>query len=258
MKGLGSKLLTEKQIKSEINSYKNRILNYVGRLSPVITEAKYSGKKILFEGAQGILLDVDHGTYPFVTSSNTMPSAASTGTGFPMKNLGFILGIVKAYNTRVGSGPFPSELKNAIGQKLGKIGNEFGTVTGRQRRCGWFDSVITKHSVEISGMDGIALTKLDVLDSFKEVKICVGYKVNGKRIDYFPSSESMQNSLKPIYEIHEGWQKSTQGAKSWSDLPALAIKYVRRIEELLKVQVSLLSTSPRREDTILVKDPFID
>ena len=211
----------------------------------------------MFEGAQGVLLDVDHGTYPFVTSSNTLPGAASIGTGVPTKDLGYILGIVKAYTTRVGSGPFPSELSDSTGQKLGEIGNEFGTVTGRQRRCGWFDAIITKHSIDISGIDGIALTKLDVLDSFKEIKICIGYKINGKIINYFPVSEIQQRNLKPVYEIHKGWQENTQGARSWSDLPALAIKYVRRIEELLGIQVSLLSTSPRREDTILVKDPFI-
>ena len=209
-----------------------------------------------FEGAQGVLLDIDHGTYPFVTSSNTLPSAASSGSGMSIKDIGYILGIVKAYTTRVGSGPFPSELSNSIGQKLGQIGNEFGTVTGRQRRCGWFDSVITRHSMEVAGIDGIALTKLDVLDSFKEIKICVGYKLNNKKIDYFPLSESDQRVIKPIYETHKGWMESTQGAKSWTDLPALAIKYVRRIEDLLQTQVSLLSTSPRREDTSLVRYPF--
>ena len=203
-------------------------------------------------------MDIDHGTYPYVTSSNTLPSAASSGSGMSVKDIGYILGIVKAYTTRVGSGPFPSELSNSIGQKLGQIGNEFGTVTGRQRRCGWFDSVITRHSMEVAGIDGIALTKLDVLDSFKEIKICIGYKLYNKKIDYFPLSESDQRIVKPIYETHKGWMESTQGAKSWTDLPALAIKYVRRIEELLQTQVSLLSTSPRREDTILVKNPFID
>ncbi len=258
LKGLGSDLLTANEIFKEINIYKSKILKFVGRVSPIINEAKLSGKKILFEGAQGVLLDVDHGTYPFVTSSNTLPGTASTGSGVPLRSLGFILGIVKAYCTRVGSGPFPTELNNNIGRKLGEIGNEFGTVTGRQRRCGWFDAIITKHSADISGMNGIALTKLDVLDTFKEVKICIGYKLNGKKIDYFPSSESMQSSLEPIYETHKGWMESTQGAQSWSDLPALAIKYVRRIEELLGTQVSLLSTSPKREDTILVQDPFID
>ena len=203
------------------------------------------------------MLDVDHGTYPFVTSSNTLPSAASSGTGMPTKEIGYILGIVKAYTTRVGSGPFPTELSDSIGKKLGEIGNEFGTVTGRQRRCGWFDSVITRHSMEVSGIDGIALTKLDVLDNFEEIKICIGYKLENKQIDYFPLSELDQKNIKPIYERHKGWMTSTQGAKTWSDLPALAIKYVRRIEELLATQVSLLSTSPRREDTILVKNPFI-
>ncbi len=258
LKGLGSKLLTANDIVKEINSYKKKILKYVGRVAPLINNARVSGKKILFEGAQGVLLDIDHGTYPFVTSSNTVPGTASTGSGVPLKSLGFILGIVKAYNTRVGSGPFPSELNDKIGRKLGEIGNEFGTVTGRQRRCGWFDAIITKHSADISGMNGIALTKLDVLDTFEEVKICIGYKLNGVKIDYFPSSETMQSSLEPIYETHKGWMESTQGAKSWTDLPALAIKYVRRIEELLETQVSILSTSPKREDTILVKDPFID
>ena len=256
--GLNSKPLTVVNIMDEINVYKKKILGYVDRTFPILQKAKKESKKILFEGAQGILLDVDHGTYPFVTSSNTLPSAASIGTGMPIKSLGFILGIVKAYTTRVGSGPFPSELSNSIGTRLGEIGNEFGTVTGRKRRCGWFDSVITKHSIDISGVDGIALTKLDVLDSFKEIKICVGYKLRNKRINYFPSSEIDQRDIKPILETHSGWMENTQGAKSWTDLPALAIKYVRRIEELLATQVSLLSTSPKREDTILVKNPFID
>ena len=255
--GLNSKLLTEKEINDEIDSYKKQILKYVDRTSKTLREAKRLGKKILFEGAQGVLLDIDHGTYPFVTSSNTLPSAASSGSGMSIKDIGYILGIVKAYTTRAASGPFPSELSNSIGQNLGQIGNEFGTVTGRQRRCGWFDSVITRHSMEVAGIDGIALTKLDVLDSFKEIKICIGYKLNNKKIDYFPLSESDQRAIKPIYETHKGWMESTQGARSWTDLPALAIKYVRRIEELLQTQVSLLSTSPRREDTILVRNPFI-
>ena len=255
--GLNSKLLTQKEIYDEINSYKKEIMRYVDRTSKILREAKSLGKKILFEGAQGVLLDIDHGTYPYVTSSNTLPSAASSGTGMPVKEIGYILGIVKAYTTRVGGGPFPSELSNVIGQKLGRIGNEFGTVTGRQRRCGWFDSVLTRHSMEVAGIDGIALTKLDVLDSFKEIKICIGYKLNNTKIDYLPLSESDQKLVKPIYETHKGWMESTQGAKSWTDLPALAIKYVRRIEELLQTQVSLLSTSPKREDTILVKNPFI-
>ncbi len=255
--GLNAKQIKEKEIFEEINSYKREIIKYVDRIFPIFEDAKQNGKKILFEGAQGILLDVDHGTYPFVTSSNTLPSAASSGTGISTKKLGFILGIVKAYTTRVGSGPFPSELRDKIGEKLGKIGNEFGTVTGRQRRCGWFDSIITKHSIDISGVDGIALTKLDVLDSFKEIRICIGYKLKNKRINYFPLSEYEQKQVEPIYETHKGWMQPTKGARSWSHLPPLAIKYVRRIEELLQTQVSILSTSPKREDTILVKDPFI-
>ena len=258
LSGLKSKLLTFDEIISEINTFKNRIFKYVQRTSPILNKARAEGKKILFEGAQGILLDIDHGTYPFVTSSNTLPSSASSGSGVSIKQIGFILGIVKAYTTRVGSGPFPSELKCDIGKKLGTIGNEFGTVTGRERRCGWFDAVIVKHSIEVSGMDGIALTKLDVLDTFDQIKICTGYKLNGKKINYFPHSESDQKKIEPIYEVHEGWVESTQRARSWSELPALAIKFVRRIEEVLETPVSILSTSPRREDTILVKNPFSD
>ncbi len=258
LSGLKSKLLTFDEILSEINTFKNKIFKYVQRTSPILNKARAEGKKILFEGAQGILLDIDHGTYPFVTSSNTLPSSASSGSGVSIKQIGFILGIVKAYTTRVGSGPFPSELKCDIGKKLGTIGNEFGTVTGRERRCGWFDAVIVKHSIEVSGMDGIALTKLDVLDTFDQIKICTGYKLNGKKINYFPHSESDQKKIEPIYEVHEGWVESTQRARSWSELPALAIKFVRRIEEVLETPISILSTSPRREDTILVKNPFSD
>ena len=258
LSGLKSKLLSYDEIIEEINSFKNKILKYVQRTQPILKKAKLDRKKILFEGAQGILLDVDHGTYPFVTSSNTVPSNASTGSGVSVKQIGYILGIVKAYTTRVGSGPFPSELKCEVGKKLGTIGNEFGTVTGRERRCGWFDAIIVKHSIEVSGMDGIALTKLDVLDTFKEIKLCIGYELNGKKIDYFPYTESEQKNLVPLYEVHKGWMSSTQRAKSWSELPAQAIKFVRRIEELLETPVSILSTSPRREDTILVKNPFSD
>ena len=258
LSGLKSKLLSFDETMKEINSFKDKIIKYVQRTAPVLRKAKIDRKKILFEGAQGILLDIDHGTYPFVTSSNTVPSNASTGSGVSIKQIGFILGIVKAYTTRVGSGPFPSELTCSVGKKLGTIGNEFGTVTGRERRCGWFDAMIVKHSIEVSGMDGIALTKLDVLDTFKEIKICMGYKLDGKKIDYFPYSEYEQKKLEPIYEVHKGWMESTQRAKSWSELPALAIKFVRRIEELLETPVSILSTSPRREDTILVRNPFSD
>ena len=256
--GLNAKLIKVEDIMKEIKLYKKKILNFVGRIQPIFNKAKIDGKKILFEGAQGVLLDVDHGTYPYVTSSNTLPSSASTGTGVSVKQLGFLLGIVKSYTTRVGGGPFPSEQKNTIGEKLGDIGNEFGTVTGRQRRCGWFDAVIVKHSLDTSGIDGIALTKLDVLDDFDEIKICTGYKLDGKRIDYFPNMDFEQANIKPIYETHKGWKENTQGARNWSQLPPLAIKYVRRIEELLKTPVVILSTSPKREDTITVKDPFID
>ncbi len=258
LSGLKSKLLNPEEVLNEIKIYKNKILKFVRRITPILVKAKTSGKKILFEGAQGVLLDIDHGTYPYVTSSNTVASSASTGVGVPVKQIGFILGIVKAYTTRVGSGPFPSELRNTVGEKLGNIGKEFGTVTGRQRRCGWFDALIVRHSIYVSGIDGIALTKLDVLDSFKEIKICIGYRLNGKKINYFPSSEFEQNNVEPVYETHRGWMENTQGAKTWSELPALAIKYVRRIEELLGTQVVILSTSPDREDTILVKNPFVD
>ena len=258
LKGLDAKSITIKEVFDELSLVKSKILKYCQRIAPILNDAKINRKKILFEGAQGVMLDIDHGTYPFVTSSNTVSGSASIGTGISIKQIGFILGIVKAYTTRVGSGPFPTELDNEIGNKLGKIGNEFGTVTGRKRRCGWFDSILTKYSLDISGVDGIALTKLDVLDEFSEIKICIGYKLFGKKIDYFPASEFEQNKLKPIYENHQGWKESTKGAKSWTELPALAIKYVRRIEELIGVQVSILSTSPKREDTILVKDPFID
>ncbi len=258
LRGLNSPEIKNDEVFDELKQVSKILLNYSKRLTPILDEAKKKQKKILFEGAQGVMLDVDHGTYPYVTSSNTISAAASVGSGVSVKQLGFILGIVKAYTTRVGSGPFPSELNNKTGQKLGEIGKEFGTVTGRKRRCGWFDAILTKYSLEISGSNGIALTKLDVLDGFKEIKICIGYKLFGKKIEYFPLSEYEQKNLIPVYEKHKGWLSSTKGARSWSELPALAIKYVRRIEELINNQVSILSTSPSREDTILVKDPFID
>ena len=258
LNGLNAELELEESLFKEIENIRTKILKYCKRISPIFEKAQRDRKKILFEGAQGVMLDIDHGTYPYVTASNTISGSASVGSGVSPKKLGFILGIVKSYMTRVGSGPFPSELNNENGQKLGKIGKEFGTVTGRKRRCGWFDAVLTKYSIEISGTDGIALTKLDVLDNFKTIKICVAYKLFGKRIDYFPISEYEQENLKPVYETFEGWNESTKGAKNWSQLPALAIKYVRRIEELMGTQVVILSTSPEREDTILVKNPFID
>ena len=258
LKGLGVRELKVEEILKEINKFKKELLRYAKRVPEVLDKARKERKRILFEGAQGVLLDIDHGTYPFVTSSNTISGAAAVGSGVSPKQIGFILGIVKAYTTRVGSGPFPSEQDNDIGKKLGQIGNEFGTVTGRKRRCGWFDAVLTKYSINVSGINGIALTKLDVLDKFEEIKICIGYKLFNKKINYFPSSEYEQENLVPIYETHLGWKESTKGAKNWSSLPALAIKYVRRVEELIGSQVSILSTSPQRDDTIMVKDPFID
>ena len=258
LKGLESKEISYKKIINEIEEVKSSIMKFSQRTNPIFEKAIFERKKILFEGAQGVMLDVDHGTYPYVTSSNTVAGAASIGSGLSVKKLGFILGIVKSYMTRVGSGPFPSELNNMIGKKLGEIGREFGTVTGRKRRCGWFDAVLTKYALSVSGADGIALTKLDVLDTFKEIKICVAYKLFGKKIDYFPISEYEQENVKPIYETFKGWNKSTKGARTWSELPALAVKYVRRLEELISNRVVILSTSPEREDTILVENPFID
>jgi adenylosuccinate synthase len=218
--------------------------------------ALQGGRRILFEGAQGVLLDVDHGTYPFVTSSNTVAGTTGSGTGMGPRAAGFVLGIVKAYTTRVGSGPFPSEQDNDIGQKLGERGHEFGTVTGRRRRCGWFDAVLVRQAVAVSGVTGIALTKLDVLDGFETVRICTGYRLDGETIDYLPAHAADQARVEPIYEEIEGWPGSTRGARSWADLPARAIKYVRRIEELIRCPVALVSTSPERDDTILVRDPF--
>jgi len=214
------------------------------------------GRRILFEGAQGVLLDVDHGTYPFVTSSNTVAGTTGSGTGMGPRAAGFVLGIAKAYTTRVGSGPFPTEQENEIGQRLGERGHEFGTVTGRQRRCGWFDAVLVRQAAAVSGVTGIALTKLDVLDGFETVKICTGYTLDGATLDYLPSHAADQARVEPIYEEIEGWPGSTRGARSWADLPARAIKYVRRIEELIRCPVALVSTSPERDDTILVRDPF--
>jgi adenylosuccinate synthase len=223
-----------------------------------LDEARKRGDRILFEGAQGVLLDVDHGTYPFVTSSNTIAGTAAGGSGLGPSAAGFVLGIVKAYTTRVGSGPFPTELTDETGQKLGERGHEFGTVTGRKRRCGWFDAVLVRQSVAVSGVTGIALTKLDVLDGFPEIRICTGYSLDGRDYDYLPPHPQDQARAQPIYESIEGWEGSTAGARSWADLPAQAIKYIRRVEELIQCPVALVSTSPEREDTILVRDPFQD
>jgi adenylosuccinate synthase len=204
------------------------------------------------------MLDVDHGTYPYVTSSNTLAGEAAAGSGIAPAAIGYVLGITKAYTTRVGAGPFPTELDDAIGQALGDRGREFGTVTGRRRRCGWFDAVAVRQAIRIGGIDGIALTKLDVLDGFDEIKVCVAYKRGRKKYDYLPAGTAVQAELEPVYEIAEGWRESTRGARSWADLPATAIKYIRRLEELIGAPVAMLSTSPEREDTVLVRDPFAD
>lgn len=255
-KGLGYDPVDAKALLAELEEIAAKILPYAGVVWDVLDEARRKGRRILFEGAQGIMLDVDYGTYPYVTSSNTLPGQAATGSGTGPKSIGFVLGITKAYTTRVGSGPFPSELKDEIGERLGERGREFGVVTGRKRRCGWFDAALVRQTAKLSGMDGIALTKLDVLDGFEEVKICVGYMIDGRRYDYLPAGTAKQAAAEPIYETFQGWQESTYGARSWADLPATAIKYIRRIEELIETPVALLSTSPERDDTILMRDPF--
>jgi adenylosuccinate synthase len=255
-RGLGFDEVDRAALILKIMEISKHILPLVGASWRVLDEARRDGKKILFEGAQGIMLDIDHGTYPFVTSSNVVASQAAGGSGVGANSLDYVLGITKAYTTRVGSGPFPTELFDEVGQGLGKRGHEFGTVTGRSRRCGWFDAVMVRQVMKISGITGIALTKLDVLDGMEELKICVGYELNGEKLDYFPASTDDQAGVIPVYETMDGWSESTFGARSWIDLPAQAIKYVRRIEELIETPVAILSTSPEREDTILVKNPF--
>ena len=235
-----------------------RLRPFIADTSLLLDEALRAGKRVLFEGAQGAMLDIDHGTYPFVTSSNTVAGQAAAGSGIGPKGIGYVLGITKAYTTRVGSGPFPTEQENEIGRRLGERGHEFGTVTGRPRRCGWFDAVLVRQSVAINGIDGIALTKLDVLDGFKTLKICIGYELDGQVLQHFPAGQSAQANAKAVYEEWDGWEESTKGARSWAELPATAIKYIRRIEELIEAPVALLSTSPERDDTILVRDPFAD
>lgn len=258
LKAAGSQPMTADEIIKPLLQVAPHMLSFATPVWRLLDELKRDGKRILFEGAQGMMLDVDHGTYPYVTSSNTLAGMATIGSGVGVGAIGYVLGITKAYTTRVGSGPFPTELTNAIGQEIGKKGNEFGTVTGRARRCGWFDAVLVRQSVKIGGINGIALTKLDVLDGFDTIKICTGYRYNGKQYDYLPSSMKIQEGVEPIYEEMEGWSESTHGKTSWANLPAQAIKYIRRIEELIECSVALLSTSPRREDTILVTDPFSD
>jgi adenylosuccinate synthase len=256
--GLGLEPVDPVALRAQLLDIAPKIKPYAGPVWKVLNEARRAGKRILFEGAQGSLLDIDYGTYPYVTSSNTIAGQAATGTGVGPTAIDFVLGIVKAYTTRVGEGPFPAELHDTDGERLGERGHEFGTVTGRKRRCGWFDAVLVRQTCATSGVSGIALTKLDVLDGFKTLKICVAYDLDGKRMDYLPIAADEQARCTPIYEELEGWSETTAGARSWAQLPGAAIKYVRRIEELIQCPVALLSTSPERDDTILVTDPFAD
>jgi adenylosuccinate synthase len=255
-KGLKKKLVNKKKLLNELNKISSKILKYSKPVWKKINEFKKKKKIIVFEGAQGMLLDIDHGTYPFVTSSNTVAGAAAAGAGCGPDTIKYILGIVKAYTTRVGEGPFPTELKNEIGNKIGKRGKEFGTVTNRKRRCGWFDAVLVKQSCIISGTKGIALTKIDVLDEIKDLYICVAYKLNGKKIDYFPSSLQDQTQVKPVYKKFNGWLANTSGIKKWNDLPKNTKKYIKFIKDYCGVKISSISTSPKREDTILLENPF--
>ncbi len=257
-RGLGRPEFSQDALMAALQEVRDDILPHVDVVWDLLDRARRGGKRILFEGAQGALLDIDHGTYPFVTSSNTVAAQAATGSGVGPHIVGYVLGIAKAYTTRVGSGPFPTELDNEIGQRLGERGHEFGTVTGRQRRCGWFDAVLARQTIKVAGINGIALTKLDVLDGFEEIKVCVGYRVDGEQIDRLPAGQNAQARVEPIWETFEGWSQSTCGARKWADLPAQAVKYVRHIEELIECPVTLLSTSPEREDTILMHDPFED
>ncbi|MEM9902257.1 MAG: adenylosuccinate synthase [Pseudomonadota bacterium] len=257
-RGLGLPEVDRDGLLTKLRAVAPEILPYARPVWRVLDQARRAGKRILFEGAQGALLDIDFGTYPFVTSSNTLAGMAATGTGLGPGAVDFVLGIVKAYTTRVGEGPFPTELDDADGQRLGARGHEFGTVTGRQRRCGWFDAVLVRQTCAASGVNGIALTKLDVLDGFDRLAICTGYRLDGATLDYLPTAAEQQARVEPIYEWMEGWHDSTAGARSWAELPAAAIKYVRRVEELIRCPVALLSTSPERDDTILVTDPFSD
>lgn len=257
-RGLGMEPVDRDGLLAALRAIAPQVLPYAKPVWKVLNDARRAGKRILFEGAQGALLDIDFGTYPFVTSSNVIAGQAATGTGMGPGAIGFVLGIVKAYTTRVGEGPFPAELFDADGDRLGMRGHEFGTVTGRKRRCGWFDAVLVRQTCVTSGVTGIALTKLDVLDGFKTLKICVGYELDGKQLDYLPTAADQQARCTPVYEEMEGWSETTAGARSWAQLPGAAIKYVRRIEELIACPVALLSTSPERDDTILVTDPFVD
>jgi adenylosuccinate synthase len=255
-KGLGLEPIDGNAVRQDLERVAPQVLPYMDSVWSLLEQKRREGKRILFEGAQGALLDVDHGTYPFVTSSNTVAGQAATGSGLGPGAIGYVLGICKAYTTRVGEGPFPTEQKNEIGRTLGERGKEFGVVTGRPRRCGWFDAVLVRQSVRTSGIQGLALTKLDILDGFDEIKVCVGYRLDGREIDYLPASEHAQAQVEPIYETIAGWREATARARSFADLPAQAIKYVRRLEELIGCSAAVLSTSPEREDTILMQNPF--
>ncbi len=254
--GLGAETFTKQALLGYLTTLAPRLLPFVEPVWERLDEARRAGTRVLFEGAQAVMLDVDHGTYPFVTSSNTVAANAATGSGVGPGAVGFVLGIAKAYATRVGAGPFPSELFDETGQLLGARGHEFGTVTGRPRRCGWFDAVLVRRAVRVGGISGLALTKLDVLDGFREIRLCTGYRLDGREVRHLPAAPAAQARIEPVYETLEGWQGSTRGARSWGELPAAAIKYVRRIEELVEAPVTLLSTSPERDDTILMRDPF--
>jgi adenylosuccinate synthase len=257
-RGLGQPELKAQDLIAELAEIAPRILPFSDAVWALLDDMKRDGKRILFEGAQGILLDIDHGTYPYVTSSNTVAGQAAAGSGLGPSSIGYVLGIAKAYTTRVGSGPFPTEQENEVGEYIGQRGREFGTVTGRKRRCGWFDAVLVRQAIKTSGIHGIALTKLDVLDGLEEIKVGIGYELDGKKIDRLPAAEEAQKRVVPVYESFEGWKGTTAGARSWAQLPAQAIKYVKYLEELIECPVALLSTSPEREDTILMKDPFED
>ncbi|MBA4333431.1 adenylosuccinate synthase [Bosea sp. (in: a-proteobacteria)] len=255
-RGLGIDEVNGTDLLAQLKEIAPKILPFADTVWALLDSQRRAGKRILFEGAQGALLDVDHGTYPFVTSSNIVAGQAATGSGLGPSAVGYVLGIAKAYTTRVGEGPFPTELFDEIGELIGQKGKEFGVVTGRKRRCGWFDACLVRQTVKTSGIDGIALTKLDILDGFKEIKVCTGYKLDGEILEHLPAGQSDQARVEPVYETIQGWEGSTAGARSWADLPAQAIKYVRRIEELIGASVAVLSTSPERDDTILVHNPF--
>jgi adenylosuccinate synthase len=258
LRGLDRPEIDRDELLTKLREVGPEILPYAAPVWRLLDEARRAGKRILFEGAQGAMLDVDHGTYPYVTSSNTVAGQAAAGAGVAPTTVGFVLGITKAYTTRVGSGPFPTELTDSIGQALGDRGREFGVVTGRRRRCGWFDAVAVRQAIKTAGINGIALTKLDVLDGFDEIKICTAYRRGNETYDYLPAGASLQGEIEPVYETAAGWRESTRGGRSWADLPATAIKYIRRLEELIGAPVAMLSTSPERDDTVLVRDPFAD